>query len=153
MVEFPIPDEKERLDIWKRAVPAEAPIAHDVDLEFLARKFRLAGGHIRNITLAAAFLAASTGEQISMKHLVRATRREYQKLLKMTTPADFDPYHDLFKDVLSISVFGKEQSGGGQLASIDSDEPAGYYVTHVPKFTAEACAEIRTDPIFAGCLH
>ncbi len=98
VVEFPIPDEQERLDIWKRAVPIEAPVSADVDLAFLARKFRLAGGHIRNIALAAAFLAATDGELISMKHLVRATRREHQKLLKMISPADFNPYHHLFRD-------------------------------------------------------
>jgi hypothetical protein len=37
------------------------------------------GGSIRNIILAAAFLAASD-QAISMKHFLHATRREYQKM-------------------------------------------------------------------------
>ena len=45
---------------------AEAPLGDDVDLPFLARKFKLAGGHIRNIALAAAFLAAEDRVPIGM---------------------------------------------------------------------------------------
>ena len=35
--------------IW----PAETPLAADVDLGFLARQFKLSGGNIKNIALAA----------------------------------------------------------------------------------------------------
>ena len=97
-VEFPLPDEAERLDIWRKALPAEAPLADDVDLAFLASKFRLAGGHIRNIALAAGFLAAPEAGPIGMRHLVRATRREYQKLGKLVAEADFERYYPLLKD-------------------------------------------------------
>ena len=37
------------------------PLQPDLDLDFLARRFELAGGNIRNIALAAAFLAADEG--------------------------------------------------------------------------------------------
>lgn len=97
-VEFPLPDESERLAIWRRALPSEAPLEEDVDLAFLAGKFRLAGGHIRNIALAAGFLAAPEGGPIGMRHLVRATRREYQKLGKLVAEADFERYYPLLKD-------------------------------------------------------
>jgi hypothetical protein len=99
IIEFPIPEEAERLAIWQLALPAEAPVAGEVDLAFLARKFKLAGGHIRNIALGAAFLAAAAGDHIRMKHLVWATRREYQKLGKLVAESDFEHYYRLLKDV------------------------------------------------------
>jgi hypothetical protein len=89
VVDFPMPEEDDRLRIWKTTIPAEMPLAPDVDLEFLARQFRLAGGNIRNIVLAAAFLAASEGTGVAMSHFIRATRREYQKLGRMVTASDF----------------------------------------------------------------
>jgi hypothetical protein len=95
VLDFPMPEEPERLAIWRLALPPEAPLAPDVDLPFLARKFRLAGGHIRNIALAAAFLAAGEQQPIGMKHLVRATRREYQKLGKMVGEGDFERYYPM----------------------------------------------------------
>lgn len=97
-LEFPLPEEPERLEIWWRALPAEAPLAPDVDLRFLARRFRLSGGHIRNIALAAAFLAAADGGVIQMKHLVRATRREHQKLGKLVAESDFESYGSLLRE-------------------------------------------------------
>jgi SpoVK/Ycf46/Vps4 family AAA+-type ATPase len=98
VLEFPMPEEAERLAIWRRALPQEAPLAPDVDLAFLARKFKLAGGHIRNIALTAAFLAAAEGGVIAMKHLVRATRREHQKLGKLIGEGDFERFRDLLRD-------------------------------------------------------
>jgi SpoVK/Ycf46/Vps4 family AAA+-type ATPase len=97
VIEFPLPEEAERLRIWRLALPAEAPLAADVDLPFLARKFKLAGGHIRNIALTAGFLAAEDALTIGMAHLVRATRREYQKLGKLVAESDFEQYYDLLK--------------------------------------------------------
>jgi SpoVK/Ycf46/Vps4 family AAA+-type ATPase len=98
VLEFPLPEEPERLAIWRRALPAEAPLADDVDLAFLARKFKLAGGHIRNIALAAGFLAAADNGPIAMRHLVRATRREHQKIGKMIGEADFERYGGLLRE-------------------------------------------------------
>ena len=91
-IEFPFPEADDRLRIWRGAFPKGAPLAEDVDLPFMAQQFKLAGGNIRNIALAAAFLAAEDGTPIGMVHLVRATRREYQKLGKLVTAAEFGPY-------------------------------------------------------------
>lgn len=98
VLEFPMPEEAERLAIWRLALPPEAPLGDDLDLTFLARKFRLSGGHIRNIALAAGFLAAADGGVIAMRQLARATRREYQKIGKMVAPADFEQYFAFLKD-------------------------------------------------------
>jgi hypothetical protein len=81
-VHFPFPDEESRRRIWESAWPEETPLAGDVDFSTLARDYRLAGGNIRNIVLAAAFLAAAERDRVRQAHLLRATRREYQKLGK-----------------------------------------------------------------------
>jgi len=79
-VEFPFPDEEYRYRIWRGIFPPEAPLADDVDFATLARSFKLSGGNIKNIALAAAFLAADEGQPISMKHLLQAAKREFQKV-------------------------------------------------------------------------
>lgn len=92
-VHFPFPGEADRRRIWAGIWPVQTPLAGDVDLDFLARQFKLSGGNIKNIALAAAFLAAGEdgaspnasnghGGVVSMAHLRHATRREYQKLGK-----------------------------------------------------------------------
>jgi SpoVK/Ycf46/Vps4 family AAA+-type ATPase len=80
IVEFPFPDEKYRLQIWKLAFPGSAPLGSDVDFERLAHEVKLAGGNIKNMALAAAFYAAADGGPIHMPHLAQAARREHQKL-------------------------------------------------------------------------
>jgi len=82
-VEFPAPDEAERLRIWQRIWPAAAPLGPDVDLATLAREVDLPGGHLRNIVLSGAFLAAADGGTITMAHLLQAARAEYDKLGKI----------------------------------------------------------------------
>lgn len=80
IVEFPFPDEEHRKSIWEIVFPPEAPVASDVDFRLLAREIRLAGGNIKSIGLAAAFYAAADGRVIHQQHLIRAARREFQKL-------------------------------------------------------------------------
>ena len=87
IVEFPFPDEMHRRHIWEIMFPREAPLADDVDLSLLAREVRLAGGNIKNIALAAAFYAAGDGGMIRMSHLIRAARREHQKVGRMWNDA------------------------------------------------------------------
>jgi AAA+ superfamily predicted ATPase len=96
-VTFPVPEEAERLEIWRRTFPAEAPQAADLDLPFLARQLKITGGNIRNIILAAAFLAAEEGGPIAMRHLVLAARYEFQKMGKMVLERDFERYFELIR--------------------------------------------------------
>jgi ATP-dependent 26S proteasome regulatory subunit len=81
VVAFPLPDAAAREAIWRRCLPADAPVAADVNLRFLARRFELSGGNIRSTTLRAAFLAAGAGAAgIEMRHLIAATRAELLKI-------------------------------------------------------------------------
>jgi SpoVK/Ycf46/Vps4 family AAA+-type ATPase len=88
-IEFPFPSEPERRRMWTRIWPQGVPRSTEVDVEFLARRFEVTGGNIRNIALAAAFLAAANGGQVTMQHLLQATRREYQKLGKVVMAGEF----------------------------------------------------------------
>jgi AAA+ superfamily predicted ATPase len=91
-VEFPFPTEQDRRRIWERVWPEDAPRSQDLDLEFMGRRFEMAGGNIRNIALAAAFLAAADGGTITMVHLIHATKREYQKMGKVVMEGEFGEY-------------------------------------------------------------
>ena len=88
-IEFPFPTEASRLEIWKKHLPKEAPLAAGVDLGFLASRFKISGGNIRNIVLNAAFMAADAGEPIGMAQLLQATRREYEKVGKLYSESEF----------------------------------------------------------------
>jgi hypothetical protein len=81
-VEFPFPNEQSRAAIWKAHLPEEAPASPSLDLNLLAKQYKITGGNIRNIVLNAAYLAADGGGQLEMKHLVQAARREYKKMGK-----------------------------------------------------------------------
>ncbi len=82
-VDFPMPATAGRLRIWRQIWPSETPCSPDLDFPLLAERLELAGGNIRNIALAAAFLAAADGGVVDMDHVAHATRREFQKLGKI----------------------------------------------------------------------
>ncbi len=79
-VQFPFPDATQRAEIWRRVFPASTP-TEALQVEKLAR-LNLAGGHIRNLALNAAFLAADAHEPVRMKHLLAAAQTEFAKLEK-----------------------------------------------------------------------
>ena len=95
VVEFPFPEEDYRLQIWKSLLPEEAPVDGSLDLDFLAEKLKLSGGSIKNILVAAAFLAAEDAGVMGMKHLVKAAWKEMRKIGKVCSPADFGDYYQL----------------------------------------------------------
>jgi SpoVK/Ycf46/Vps4 family AAA+-type ATPase len=81
VIEFPMPGEHERLNIWRKAIPCQVEAA-EVDLEFLAAEYALAGGNIRSIVLNACLQAAarSVRPRLDMETVMRAIAREYEKL-------------------------------------------------------------------------
>jgi ATP-dependent 26S proteasome regulatory subunit len=98
VVELPFPDESHRYRIWKQHFPEAAPLGTDIDFDYLAKRFSLAGGHIRNVAVNAAFLAASNSGTIHMEHVIRATKREYEKIGKVCTESEFAPYQWALRD-------------------------------------------------------
>jgi SpoVK/Ycf46/Vps4 family AAA+-type ATPase len=89
IIHFPFPDEADRERMWRRVFPEAAPLAPDVDFRWLARRLKLPAGHIRNIGLRAAFLAAERQGAVDMDSVLDAARREIEKMGKVYNPADF----------------------------------------------------------------
>jgi ATPase family associated with various cellular activities (AAA) len=97
VIDFPFPEAEDRKRIWRLLLPEEAPVADDLDIDFLATQFKLSGGGIRNCSLSAAFQAADDDGVIGMRHLVRAVALEYGKQGRLTLEADFESYHELIR--------------------------------------------------------
>ena len=95
LVDFPEPEAEHRFLLWERSLGTSVPRAADLDLEFLAEAFKLSGGAIRNIVVAAAYAAAEADREITMRDLVRATQREYLKLGRLCVESEFGPYYEL----------------------------------------------------------
>jgi hypothetical protein len=92
VVDFPTPDEALRRGLWDRCLGAGLPRASDVDLDFLADAFDLAGGHIRSAAVTAAYLAAEAARPVGMADLVGAVAREYRKLGRLCLEREFGRY-------------------------------------------------------------
>jgi SpoVK/Ycf46/Vps4 family AAA+-type ATPase len=95
VVEFPFPDWSHRRLIWQKVFPSEAPVGA-LDFEALSR-MEISGGNIRNVALNAAFLAAGEKSQIGMDHVLHAARREYAKIDKLLTEAEFGGHYRAMK--------------------------------------------------------
>ncbi len=91
-VDFPLPEASERERIWRSALSESLPVGDDIDVEFLAAAFEFGGGNIVNVVVTAAFMAAERGAPVGMQDLIRATGREYRKLGRLCTKAEFGPH-------------------------------------------------------------
>lgn len=94
-VEFPLPDEEQRLKLWRNIFPRQTPLSRDIDFQFLAAQFQLTGGDIRNVALDAAFLAAQDGGTVTMRQLASALSRQLLKQGKAPSITDFKHYYAL----------------------------------------------------------
>jgi hypothetical protein len=92
IVDFPMPDEAQRRALWDRCLGTALPRGDDLDLDFCARSFELAGGSIRACVVTAAYLAAESGRAVTTDHLVAAVQREYRKLGRLVLEREFGAY-------------------------------------------------------------
>ena len=97
VVEFTLPGANERLRLWQKLHRSNVPIAAELDLSFLAQRFELAGGHIKNCILNAAYHAAKQQQPVDMPMLLRAIAQEYTKLGKPVTKQSFGDYYALLR--------------------------------------------------------
>lgn len=86
LVDFRFPSAAERLAIWQRIFPAATPLG-DLDFRKLAG-LNVSGGAIRNIALAASFLAADRGGAVGMAEVLEAALLEYDKTGRTMTDAE-----------------------------------------------------------------
>jgi len=75
---FPLPNAEAREQIWQRLIPDTVPVADDLDLADLARRYTLSGGLIKNAVFKAAYRAARNGAFPGQHHLDQAAREEAQ---------------------------------------------------------------------------
>lgn len=76
---FEMPAPEQRLSIWKLLIGKKMPLAQDVDLTILAKKYQFSGGHIKNAVLGAARLAVvDNSKQVCMKHFEKAAEQVTQ---------------------------------------------------------------------------
>jgi AAA+ superfamily predicted ATPase len=94
VIEFPLPSPPERRRLWQRAVPEGAPRNDDLDLDYLARQFHIAGGAIINASINACIMAATKDESVGMSHCIEAIARELNKNGKQVNRVHFGKYYD-----------------------------------------------------------
>lgn len=95
IIYFPFPDVPTRKALWEKMLGAGAPLAQDINVEFLAEQFKIAGGNIKNIVIHAAFLAAAEKTPITMKHLLKSAVNEQRKDNIIVVKEDLKEYSDL----------------------------------------------------------
>ncbi|MDZ8221793.1 ATP-binding protein [Nostoc sp. ChiVER01] len=83
VTQFSLPDAAHRTEIWRRIFPPDTP-TEGLNFERLAQ-LNAPGGNIRIIALNSAFMAADAQEPVQMKHILKATQTEYEKLGKSLT--------------------------------------------------------------------
>lgn len=101
VVHFPFPDSISRKKIWVNMFPKEMPLDPDIDFDYLANQFEIAGGNIKNTAISAAFLAAQDNTIIDMSHILKALKYELSKQGKSMLKEDFGEYAYLLKNDLS----------------------------------------------------
>jgi hypothetical protein len=93
IVDFPAPTPELRRSLWVRCLAPPLPLAEDLDLDFLARAFEMAGGNIRSASTTAAYLAAAAGTAVSMQQVIAAVEQEYRKLGRLVLEREFGHFY------------------------------------------------------------
>jgi len=87
-IEFKKPDHIMREQIWKAAMPASLPVEKDINFAYLAKKYELVGGTVKNAWLQAIYLQVTRGgDTVSQEDLEKAASEQVQNQL---TTDDFD---------------------------------------------------------------
>jgi SpoVK/Ycf46/Vps4 family AAA+-type ATPase len=93
VIHFEFPDKEARKKIWQNIYPKEVPMAGDIDFNYLARQFEIAGGNIKNIALTSLFIAVQSEKKIlEMSHILMAMKYELTKQGKTLLRDDFSEY-------------------------------------------------------------
>jgi hypothetical protein len=79
IVDFPLPGPEERRALWQSHL-GEAHTLTPRELNLLAARADVAGGHVRNVVLAAAVLAHGDACHVGWTHILYALGGEYRKL-------------------------------------------------------------------------
>jgi hypothetical protein len=99
IVDFPLPDATERKKIWQQVIPEHADRSQ-VQVDFLAERFPLAGGSIRSIVFNACLQCAdgsglelsNGGGRLTMPAIIVAVKREYDKMNRALSLEQYGSY-------------------------------------------------------------
>jgi len=101
----------QRKAIWRQVIPKTVD-SSGIEVNFLARRFQLTGGHIRSVVLNACLQSTNNGETeknandgqdrkfkgvLSMEKVIVAVKREYDKINRSISREHFGPYADVVK--------------------------------------------------------
>jgi len=95
VIHFPFPDKETRAKLYRSMLPPEVPVSDNIDFDFMAEKFEITGGSIKNIVVNAAFLAAAKGVPLGMEELLVAAVNELRKNEIVVVKKDLGEYADL----------------------------------------------------------
>jgi hypothetical protein len=96
VLDFPLPETAQRKVIWRQVIP-ECVDVSELDFDFLAKQFPLAGAHIRSIVFNACLQSAGEprgpeGPRLTMEQVLICVRRELEKLNRPASLDQFGPY-------------------------------------------------------------
>ena len=95
-----MPNASQRLELWQRAIPKNAPQAGDIELDYVAEQFVLSGGPIVNAAINACILAATQDSPVAQRHVVRAVGMEMIKMGKQVNRVHFGDFWEEVADLL-----------------------------------------------------
>ena len=94
MLHFPLPAVAERRRIWELAFPPLAPVS-GIDLNVLQSLDLTGAGIVASARIAALLAADERSDLISMKHVVKAITRQYQREARLLSAAQLGQYATL----------------------------------------------------------
>jgi hypothetical protein len=105
-IDFQIPGFNERKKLWEQILPKTIDQSN-IDINFLANKFPLTGGNIRSIVFNACLQSIGNiknnneikGHKLSMNDIIRAIKREFEKIGKPVPLEQFETYSNIVKDM------------------------------------------------------
>lgn len=80
IIQFPMPNQEERLAIWKETIPAKASLAEDVDMEFISAMYEISGSAIVSaVHYASLQTIYKNNTTILKRDIMEGIKREYEK--------------------------------------------------------------------------
>ena len=80
IIHFPMPKATERANLWLQSFSTHAVLSSDIDMNYIAEKFELAGGSIINVVQYASLMALHRNENIiHYKDILEGIRKELRK--------------------------------------------------------------------------
>lgn len=106
IIDFPLPGEEQRKRIWRQVIPKSVDCSK-IDIDFLAKKFPLTGGHIRSIIFNACLQSVNGSTRVSedyigqleMEQVIQEVKREYDKLNRPIGLEHFGSYSNVVKSL------------------------------------------------------